>query len=156
MRQISAGKVLLVDVGHRSPDASLGLRLPAETDVGHGLDGKQRAGGGASAIVGAELAVLAARDDGPLFVRERMMSFCSGAAQRFAWTFFDGATVDEGSMNGLVSAVDLIIVVVDAQDARRQVVRHTVETLQQRRNGLIGFVLNNQAYEIPEFIYERL
>jgi uncharacterized protein involved in exopolysaccharide biosynthesis/Mrp family chromosome partitioning ATPase len=151
MRQVNTGKVLLVGIGHRSSPAVLGLGLNGSNGFGkHIEDDEQRP------PANSDLAVLAARDDGSSFSRERMMKFCSEAARRFAWTIFDGAALDDTSIQGLVPAVDLVIVVVDAQDARREVVRRSVTSLQQRRSGATAFVLNNRTYEIPEFIYERL
>jgi Mrp family chromosome partitioning ATPase len=52
--------------------------------------------------------------------------------------------------------VDGSVLVVDAGDTRWQVVRHAADQFAAQDGTVLGVVLNNRRYYIPNFIYRKL
>jgi len=62
------------------------------------------------------------------------------------------------SADGLTLAhkVDGVILVVEAEKTRWQIVHSTKEKIEMRGGEILGVILNNRRYYIPKFIYERM
>jgi Mrp family chromosome partitioning ATPase len=53
-------------------------------------------------------------------------------------------------------AGDGLVLVVEANSTRRETVRELMEELQMLRTRVLGVVLNNRTFPIPEAIYHKL
>ncbi len=56
----------------------------------------------------------------------------------------------------LGSVVDGVLLIIQAGRTQRGIVRHAVELLQQSKSRLLGYVLTNIEYHLPEYIYRYL
>lgn len=75
---------------------------------------------------------------------------------------FDNVLVDCRSLKHsadaamLSSSVDGIVVVVDAGRSRRDEILNAQRTIESAGGNLLGFVLNQRSYPVPEWLYKRL
>ena len=56
----------------------------------------------------------------------------------------------------LAAAADGIVLVLKANSSRRETVRKTVHELQAAKISVLGAVLNQRTFPIPESVYKRL
>lgn len=56
----------------------------------------------------------------------------------------------------LAAAADGVVLVLKANSSRRETVRKTVHELQAAKISVLGAVLNQRTFPIPESVYKRL
>ena len=56
----------------------------------------------------------------------------------------------------LAQHTDATVIVVSEDITRRQVVKIAIQSLWAKKVNLLGVVLNNRTFPMPEFIYERV
>jgi Mrp family chromosome partitioning ATPase len=78
-------------------------------------------------------------------------------SKRYSCVVIDaGASLVAPETAVLASATDGVILVVRANRTRREVVQKAVHILHKARCRMIGVVLNDRRYPIPDFLYRRI
>ena len=67
-----------------------------------------------------------------------------------------GALKDSTDAAMLASRVDGVVIVVDAGESRREEILNSQRMIQTAGGKLLGFVLNQRRYPVPEWLYKRL
>ncbi|EMG39169.1 hypothetical protein PCS_00055 [Desulfocurvibacter africanus PCS] len=76
---------------------------------------------------------------------------------RYDHILIDGAPVQENSSALCLSKiVDGVVLVVEAEKTRRQVVQHTLDLLSGVNAKVLGGVLNKRNFHLPRWLYQRL
>jgi len=75
----------------------------------------------------------------------------------YSFTVFDApAVLEETSVVRLASQVDGVILVVEAEGVRWEVVQRAKGLLEQAKANMLGAVLNKRRYYVPEWVYKTL
>ena len=75
---------------------------------------------------------------------------------------FDNILIDCGALKNstdaamLASRVDGVVIVVDAGQSRREEILNSQRMIETAGGKLLGFVLNQRRYPVPEWLYKRL
>lgn len=88
--------------------------------------------------------------------RDLVRDFLGEAAIRYAWTIIDGGACGRGRLDALPFAVDGVVLVVDSLRTKREIVQDAIDHLGLAPGRLLGVVLNQQDFPIPDFLYRRL
>jgi protein-tyrosine kinase len=110
-------------------------------------------------VAGTRLAAacLTGEADMGSFDPARLRALYDMARNRFEMTVIDCPPITSNRYAGLVpSAVDGIILVIEASKLRPAVVLHAKEQVLQAGGKIIGSILNRRQNYIPDFIYKRL
>lgn len=89
-------------------------------------------------------------------VEAKAASFLAEARRRYRWVILDGGSIAAGAAGAVAPLVDGILVVVEAEWTRKQVVRDALRRLSGFSGRFVAVVLNRQRHHIPRFLYERL
>lgn len=77
--------------------------------------------------------------------------------KKFQFVLIDSAAMDsDADPLALCSSVDGVVLVVEAEKTRSQVVANMKDRVVQNGGNVLGLVFNKQRYYIPEWIYKRL
>jgi len=74
----------------------------------------------------------------------------------YSWVLFDLPIVSECHFPTLISNLDGILLVVEAERLRRQVVMRAKEQLENNDANVLGVVFNKRQYHVPNWIYNRV
>lgn len=74
----------------------------------------------------------------------------------YAWVLFDLPIVSECYFPALISHLDGILLVVEAERLRRQVVMRAKQQLENNNAKVLGVVFNKRQYHVPTWIYNRV
>ena len=92
-----------------------------------------------------------------LLSSENMKHLLADLKTRFDYVFIDTPPLISVTDPGILGAqVDGVIMVIQAGRTQRGIVRHAVELLHQAQAKLLGYVLTNIEYHLPEYIYRYL
>lgn len=92
-----------------------------------------------------------------LLTSPRVMNTLRLMRKRYDWIFVDTPAFGQGMDAGLVSQIaDGTVLVVNAGGTRWQVLRHAVTQIGAQQGNVLGVVLNNRRYFIPDFVYRKL
>jgi Mrp family chromosome partitioning ATPase len=98
------------------------------------------------------LAAGGSRNPALLYRAHAMQAFLSAIASRFSMVIIDGGTVEScGCMPHVASG---IVMVIDSQKTRREVVQGAMSGLNVERNKYYGVILNRKAKYIPKTLYK--
>lgn len=164
MARVSEGKVLLIDadlergnhtlshlVGSREPRAGLADLLAGTVDLSR-------------AVLSTDEANLhflpSGRESGrpgEISSSERLKPFIDEVGRLYRAVVVDCPSVLENpEVPGLGAFTDGIVLVVRAHRTRREVVKKALALLEGSRCRVLGVVLNQRRYPIPDFLYRRL
>ena len=74
----------------------------------------------------------------------------------YPWVLFDLPIVSECHFPTLISNLDGILLVVEAERLRRQVVMRAQQQLENNDAKVLGVVFNKRQYHVPNWIYNRV
>ncbi len=88
---------------------------------------------------------------------ERMRLRMAELREQFDYVLIDAPPLDSSSDGVLLGQIaDGIILVIEANSTRRENARMTKETLENAHVRILGAILNNRTFPIPEALYRRL
>lgn len=88
---------------------------------------------------------------------ERMKQFLADMKAQFDYILLDTPPIISVTDSGLVGVLaDGILMVIQAGRTQRGIVRRATELLEQSHSKIIGHVLTNIEYHLPEYIYRYL
>ena len=154
-------KVLLIDADLRRGRLAKYLGVNQRTGLSSVLSGKA---GLAEALFKIDIENLTFMASGPvpenpaeLLDSARMKQLLSEVKTQFDYILIDTSPVISVTDAGILSSlVDGVIMVIQAGRTQRGVVKRAVELLQQTHAKLLGHVLTNIEYHLPEYIYRYL
>ena len=155
----SEGRVLIVDANLDHPGQHLIFGAQLSPGLINILD-RGEAGAIQSSLI-ANVDVLAAGQGNVNFGRSADLKSLSEllAALRHEYTHivFDVPAL-WGNLSGvkLASAMEGVIIVVEAEKTRWEVARHSQERLLEARATVLGIVLNKRRFHMPEWLYKTL
>ena len=92
-----------------------------------------------------------------LFPSDRLYSRMDELSEQFDFVLINAPPVCSHRHATLLGQrADGIILVVEANSTRRQIARMAISTLQDGKVKLIGAILNNRTFPIPEALYQKL
>ena len=92
-----------------------------------------------------------------LLASENMKVLLSDLKTKFDYIFIDTPPLISVTDPGILgSQADGVLMVVQAGRTQRGIVRHATELLNQAQAKLLGYVLTNIEYHLPEYIYRYL
>jgi capsular exopolysaccharide synthesis family protein len=155
------GHVLLIDadVGHPSVHRIFRTKLaPGLTDVLK--DGEA----GEQAILSSpiqNLDILSAGapngDPSEIFSSSAVPRLLDSAKKKYRFVVVDLPSVTEASWAArLASLCDGVVLVVEAERSRREVVQRVKEQLVESKASVLGVVINRRRFRIPGWLYRRL
>jgi Mrp family chromosome partitioning ATPase len=165
-----AGEILAAHTARSVCLVDANLRAP----VLHGLAGVDRSPGFADAVLSPGRmkqfsvrirdgnlwcvpAGSAAAQASGLFSCERFASGISEMRQAFEYVLIDAPPIDSYSDTVLLGQMaDGLILIIEANATRREKARTVKETLAAAKVNLLGAILNNRTFPIPELLYRRL
>jgi Mrp family chromosome partitioning ATPase len=93
----------------------------------------------------------------PLLGSERMRLWMRQLREQFGYVLIDAPPLSSHSDAALLGQMaDGIILIVEANSTRRENARIAKETLESANVKLLGAILNNRTYPIPEALYRKL
>jgi len=99
----------------------------------------------------------ASEDSQPLLASDRMRMRIHELRAEFDFVLIDAPAMSQGSdAIGLGSLSDGVVLVLKANASRKQTARQAVHSLQEGNAKVLGAVLNQRQFPIPESIYKRL
>jgi protein-tyrosine kinase len=156
-----SGHAVLVDANLRTPSQHLAFRLERTDGL---ADLATRGLSPATAVrkgQGSSLAVVTAGR--PAAVPTSILGLPAVKAaidqlrSSFAWVVLDGPPVTVYSDAAILAPlVDGVVLVVEAERTRWEVVTQAKRTIEESGGRILGAVLNRQRYHIPPALYERL
>jgi capsular exopolysaccharide synthesis family protein len=155
------GSVCLVDANVRAPSLH---RLLGTRELPGLMDALVRPGpvkDFAVQIAGGNLWVLPPGSFGAqpesLFASEQLRSRIGELREEFDYVVIDAPAVGSCADAALIGQMaDGVILVVEANSTRRETARIAKETLEGANAKLLGVVLNNRTFPIPETLYRKL
>ena len=156
-----SGSVCLVDANMRAPSLHqlLGVgKVPGLADAtvkpGPVKDFAMQIGAGNLWVMPS--GSLAAEAQG-LFASDRLRSRMTELSKEFDYVLIDAPPVSSCADAILLGQMaDGVILVVEANSTRRETARRAKETFEDAKVKLLGAILNNRAFPIPEALYRKL
>ncbi len=88
---------------------------------------------------------------------ERVQQVFRDLIQSYSFVVADaGAALEAPESSLLAAAADAVVVIVRANRTRREVIQRALRVLAKARCHVLGVVLNERRYPIPEFLYRRV
>ncbi len=156
----SENKVLIIDANLRSPAAHKAFKLPVETGISEVLEGKIPLEKAIKEI-SANLHLMTAGKSGlnpiTLLSSHAMQDIVKVARTKYNIILIDCAELGEYKDSLVLADIaDGVVLVVNEGKTRRQVVKTAIQPLIDRKLNLLGVILNNRTFAIPEMIYNRV
>ncbi len=154
--QQQRGRVLLIDANAEAPAGHAGSRAHGRAGF---FDLLREPQAHASAVVGRNdprLHILGHGQnlDGSLLYHESsVQELFAKLRERYHWTVIDAGTLPR--IGCLGSQADGVLLVVDAQSTRREVVRGALDTARLPAGRLLGAVLNRRPQYVPAWAYRN-
>jgi Mrp family chromosome partitioning ATPase/uncharacterized protein involved in exopolysaccharide biosynthesis len=155
---LDGGRVLLVDGNSRNPTLHGVFHQEMNCGFARRLAGTpwaecvtKTSARGLDVLLGGDQAITI-----PLGSRDHVRQFLNEAAQQYTWTIIDGGACGRGRIDALPYEVDGVVLVVDSRGTRREVVHDTIDHLGLEPGRLLGVVLNQQQFPIPDSLYRWL
>ena len=90
-------------------------------------------------------------------VATRKRDLWGNIREQFDMIVIDAAPIDTSDEGlELCAAVDGVVMVIEAEKTRSQVISHLKDRIVHSGGNLVGMVFNKQRYYIPEWVYKRL
>jgi len=156
-----AGSVCLIDANLRAPSLhqllgvaeSPGL-VDATVEIGPIKDFTVRIGGGDLWLLPSGSSAAAAQG---LFASDRWRLRVDQLKEQFDYVLIDAPPLSSNADAVILGQMaDGVILVVEANSTRRETARIAKETFEGARVKLLGAILNNRTFPIPEALYRKL
>ncbi len=152
-------KVIIIDAGLKSPSLSRLFKVSGNQGLADVLAGKLSLDEAIRDVGGSNLHVLPAGKTLPLpddiLESSAMADIIQTARERYDIVFLACADFKNFTDGVTLSTfADGVILVVNEGKTNRQVVRWAIEPLEQKKANIIGAILNNRRYVIPQIIYK--
>ena len=156
-----AGSVCLVDANLREPGLHQQFSLENGPGLAEFLQQPDPIRGAVRATSLPNLFVITAgkavEESQPLLASDRMRMRIHELRSEFDFVLIDAPAMSLGSdAIGLGSLSDGVVLVLKANASRKQTARQAVQSLQEGNAKVLGAVLNQRQFPIPESIYKRL
>ncbi len=156
-----AGSVCIVDANLREPGLHQQFGLENGLGLAESLQQPDPIGGLVRGTSLPNLFVItagkAAEDSQPRLASDRMRMRIHELRAEFDFVLIDASAMSQGSdAIGLGSLSDGVVLVLKANASRKQTARQAVQSLQEGNAKVLGAVLNQRQFPIPESIYKRL
>jgi capsular exopolysaccharide synthesis family protein len=156
-----AGSVCVVDANLRDPSLHQQFGLESRAGLAEALQQPDPIRGIVQASDLPNLFVLTAglatADSQTLLASDRMRMRIHELRSEFDFVLIDVAAMNVGSdAISLGRLVDGVVLVLKANASRKQTARQAVQNLQEGKARVLGAVLNQRQFPIPESIYRRL
>ncbi len=152
--------VCIVDANGEMPSLHRSLGVGKLPGLSEAINNSDPIKNFAVQMAGANLWLLPAGSpgvDGHRFSSDRMSSRIGELREEFEYVLIDAPPVSSAADAVLLGQMaDGVIVVVEANATRRETARAAKETLQGASVKLLGAILNNRTFPIPEAIYRKL
>ncbi|MDP2654664.1 MAG: CpsD/CapB family tyrosine-protein kinase [Candidatus Omnitrophota bacterium] len=160
-QSVQKPKVLLIDADLRRGRLNKYLGVSQKTGLSEVLSGNAELGDALFKIDMDNLSFISsgAVPDNPaeLLGSEQMRRLLADVKTQFDHVFIDTPPIISVTDSGIVGPLaDGVILVVQAGRTQRGIVKRATELLQQTRAKLLGHVLTNIEYHLPEYIYRYL
>lgn len=153
-------KVLLIDANLRNPSLQKIFKLPASQGLVEVLEGKtafEKAVIGLGNNLFALTAGKEALNPVILFNSHMLSDLLKQVKEKFDVVLIDSAPLNEARDSiALAAHCGGVVLVVNEGKTRRQIVKVAMSALAQNKANVLGAVLNNRTYPIPENIYRRV
>ena len=154
-------KVLLVDADLRRGRVARYLGVQTQVGLNEVLNGSAKLEDALFKVDIDNLTFIASgsvpENPAELLASENMKSFLSEARARFDYVIIDTPPIIPVTDSGIVgSQVDGVLLMVQAGRTQRGIVRRAEELLHQSHSTILGHVLTNIEYHLPEYIYRYL
>jgi len=157
----TSASVCLVDTNLRSPALHEQLGVPNHYGLSDALLRAEPVSGFVTSLSRPNFAMLSSGSS-----PEKALSLLSSDRMRARLTelrtIFDYVLIDASAMNSAKEAISLgtasdgLVLVLKANSSRRETARNAVQELQTAKVRILGAVLNQRTFPIPEVIYSRL
>ncbi|MBN1825953.1 MAG: CpsD/CapB family tyrosine-protein kinase [Candidatus Eisenbacteria bacterium] len=152
---------LLVDANLRNPNLHSLFDLPNETGLADVLLGRRPLAECVSRIGEENLYVLPSgttpTSPSTLFSVSRFSRFLEDAKERHSLILIDGPPMIPYAETAILgSVVDGVVLVVESDRTKREIVARAKDAFQEAHANLLGVVLNRRRYVIPKFLYRYL
>lgn len=154
-------KVLLVDADLRKGKIHKYLGVDQKNGLSEVLSGKATMDEAIFHVEHENLAFIVAgevpENPAELLASDRMKDFLSEASSRFDFVLIDTPPIISVTDSGIVgSQADGVLLVVQAGRTQRGIVRRAEDLLFQSHTKVLGHILTNIEYHLPEYIYRYL
>lgn len=151
-------KVLIIDADLRLPSVSKIFNISNSLGLTDVLEGKVPFENAVQDL-GSNLYVLptskTAFNPATLLNTSIMSNIIKKAQEQYELVFINGTDLRNFTDTAILSSIiDGIAIVINEGKARRQVVKDAIASLEAKKINLIGAILNNRTYVIPEIIYK--
>jgi len=153
--------VLLLDADHRAPTQTKEFHIQQDQGWDTVLDRRERIESVLHPVPGSRLTVsqlLVSGSSQPLlFESSQFRSMLARLKETFDLILIDAPPATEYT-DGLVlgSKVDGVVLVAAAEETRWQAMQDVTRRFQMLGGNILGMILNNQRYHIPQAIYDRI
>ncbi len=153
--------VLLLDADHHAPTQAREFKIQQDQGWDSVLDRRERIESVLHSVPGSRLTVsqlLVTGSSQPLlFESSQFRSMLTRLKETFDLILIDAPPATEFT-DGLVlgSKVDGVVLVAAAEETRWQAMQDVSRRFQMLGGNLLGMILNNQRYHIPQVVYDRI
>lgn len=157
----ATGSVCLVDANLRSPGLHQQFGVENHYGLADALRGSDPMGNFAKVMSRPNLWLVSSGSSPelslPLLGSDRMRQRIAEMRAHTDYVLIDAAGLNvSNDAATLAAAADGIVLVLKANSSRRETVRKTVHELQAAKISVLGAVLNQRTFPIPESVYKRL
>lgn len=152
-------QVLLIDANLRNPSLHNFFKLPEEglTELLEEKISWEKAVKEAAPNLDVLAAGKTTLNPLALLSSHRIQEVIKTAKERYAIVLIDCPALNDFKDGLLLSSyVDAVALVVNEGKTRRQVVKAAIEPLIEKKANIIGVILNNRTFAIPQAIYDRV
>jgi len=156
---LSGYQILLVDANLEDPKLHKYFHVDRENGLSNGIRGGNWEQIQFKKTEIENLTILTAGSDrhaGLVFPQQQVKQFLDFVTKRFDLVFFDGASLSTTGANSLVYLSNGILLVLDSQSTKREVLYDALSDLLSDADKIIGVVLNKKLHYIPRIIYRYL
>ncbi|MBI4432532.1 MAG: polysaccharide biosynthesis tyrosine autokinase [Candidatus Omnitrophica bacterium] len=153
-------KVLVIDANLRNPSLNRFFRIQDGRGFSDVLCGDVPLEAAVRSVNGSlDLLPTGRYSNNPLILFDTMkiQDLLRRAGELYEIILIDSTNLkDYKDAHAISASVDGVVLVVEAGRARRQVVRATLASLEQKKVNLLGVILNKRVFHVPEIIYGRV
>jgi len=152
---------LMVDANLRSPRLHEFFGVPNETGLADVLNGSQDLASAAARIGDEQFFLLpsgvTSTTPGALITVTRFSRFLAEARKRYALVLIDAPPIIPFAETPLIASIaDGLVLIIESERTKREIVNRAKMAVLEAGGSVIGVVLNQRRYVIPEFLYRYL
>jgi Mrp family chromosome partitioning ATPase len=160
LAQRTAGRVCVVDANLRTPGLARFYNVKLETGLAEALQQPEPIRQFVSPLTRPNLWIVgsgAVGDGAGMVTSDRMRLRMAELRSEFDFVLLDTAAMEScGDALSIAANADGVVLVLKAHATRKQNARKAIRDFQGAHSKVLGAVLNQRTYPIPEIIYDRL